>query len=98
MNTERKKSGTLWAVERKAIMEALAKADGHRQRTAEILGIGERTLYRRLREHGFYHPYAKQGRPPKKPRFSLIRAFTSFIVGLYQTAGNWNSKDSGDLK
>ena len=37
-------------VERAAIQAALAETGGNRRRAAEHLGIGERTLYRKIRE------------------------------------------------
>ena len=38
-------------MERMAIARTLASVDGNRRRAAEILGIGERTLYRKLKEY-----------------------------------------------
>lgn len=43
---------TLAEAERAAIEAALRHCGGHRQRTAEALGIGERTLYDKLRRYG----------------------------------------------
>ena len=43
---------TLVALERDAIVRALSAATGHRARAAAILGISERTLYRKLRGYG----------------------------------------------
>jgi two-component system response regulator FlrC len=43
---------TLEAIERRAIERALARHDGHRQRAAEELGIGVRTLYDKLKRYG----------------------------------------------
>jgi two-component system response regulator HydG len=34
-----------------AIAETLAKTKGNREKAAKILGIGERTLYRKIRQH-----------------------------------------------
>lgn len=38
----------LWEAEKEAIQRALAEANGHVGRAAEILGISRATLYRRL--------------------------------------------------
>ena len=38
-------------LERKAIMDTLARTKGNREKAAKILGIGERTLYRKIREY-----------------------------------------------
>jgi len=38
-------------LEKKAIEETLAKTHGNREKTAKILGIGERTLYRKIKEY-----------------------------------------------
>ncbi len=38
-------------LEKKAIQETLAKTDGNREKAAKILGIGERTLYRKIKEY-----------------------------------------------
>ena len=43
---------TLGEMECEVIRRVLESVGGHRRRTAEILGIGERTLYRRVRECG----------------------------------------------
>jgi DNA-binding NtrC family response regulator len=42
---------TMRDLEREAIAVALGEADGNRRRAAERLGIGERTLYRKLKEY-----------------------------------------------
>ncbi|HEU5322129.1 MAG TPA: helix-turn-helix domain-containing protein, partial [Methylomirabilota bacterium] len=42
---------TMADVERAAIQAALRETNGNRRRAAEILGIGERTLYRKLKEY-----------------------------------------------
>jgi transcriptional regulator with PAS, ATPase and Fis domain len=39
-------------IERAAIIAALERVDGNRRRAAEELGIGERTLYRKIKEYG----------------------------------------------
>jgi len=43
---------TMADVERAAIQAALEETRGNRRRAAERLGIGERTLYRKIREYG----------------------------------------------
>jgi two-component system, NtrC family, response regulator HydG len=42
----------LEAIEREAILKTLAYTGGHKKRAAEVLGIGLRTLFRRLKEYG----------------------------------------------
>jgi len=42
---------TMANIERVAILAALRDSDGNRRKAAELLGIGERTLYRKLREY-----------------------------------------------
>jgi DNA-binding NtrC family response regulator len=42
---------TIEEMERKAIQAALAEVDGNRRRAAELLGIGERTLYRKISKY-----------------------------------------------
>jgi DNA-binding NtrC family response regulator len=42
---------TMDEVEREAIRIALEEMDGNRRKAAERLGIGERTLYRKLRQY-----------------------------------------------
>ena len=37
--------------EKKAIVDTLAKTEGNREQAAKILGIGERTLYRKIKEY-----------------------------------------------
>jgi DNA-binding NtrC family response regulator len=39
-------------LERDAILAALAEVGGNRRRAAELLGIGERTLYEKIRKFG----------------------------------------------
>jgi two-component system response regulator HydG len=39
-------------IEKQAVIDALAKAGNNRQQAAKLLGIGERTLYRKIREYG----------------------------------------------
>jgi DNA-binding NtrC family response regulator len=43
---------TLKEAERETIRRALEKTGGHRKRAAELLGIGLRTLYDKLKEYG----------------------------------------------
>ncbi len=38
-------------LEKKAILDTLTKTDGNREKAAKILGIGERTLYRKIKEY-----------------------------------------------
>jgi len=38
-------------LEKKAIIDTLAKTKGNREKAAKILGIGERTLYRKIKEY-----------------------------------------------
>lgn len=38
--------------EREAIQDALAKTGGNREKTAELLGIGRKTLYRKFKQYG----------------------------------------------
>lgn len=45
-------AATLAELERRAIVEALAAEGGHRRRAAKRLGIGERTLYDKLKVYG----------------------------------------------
>ena len=49
---------TMAEIERGAIQAALRETEGNRRRAAEILGIGERTLYRKLREYEIPDGYA----------------------------------------
>ncbi len=43
---------SLAEVERELIVQNLALMEGNREKTAKLLGIGERTLYRKLKEYG----------------------------------------------
>ncbi len=45
-------SGNLFDIEKKAILEALDKHRGNKSETARVLGIGLRTLYRKLNLYG----------------------------------------------
>jgi DNA-binding NtrC family response regulator len=42
---------TMAEIERLAILAALRDTEGNRRKAADLLGIGERTLYRKLREY-----------------------------------------------
>ena len=42
---------TLAAYELAAISNALTKCDGHRKKAAQLLGIGEATLYRKINKY-----------------------------------------------
>ncbi len=44
---------TMAEIEKAAIQAALAATRGNRRRAAEMLDIGERTMYRKLRDYGF---------------------------------------------
>jgi len=44
--------GSLADAEKAAILSALAQVGGHRRKAAELLGIGERTLYDKLKAYG----------------------------------------------
>jgi two-component system response regulator HydG len=39
-------------LEKQAIIDTLSKTEGNREQAAKILGIGERTLYRKIKEYG----------------------------------------------
>ena len=41
----------LTELERQAISDTLAKTEGNREKASKILGIGERTLYRKIKEY-----------------------------------------------
>ncbi|MEZ6164561.1 MAG: helix-turn-helix domain-containing protein [Phycisphaerales bacterium] len=43
---------SLEQLEKQAIRETLKLTGGNREQTAKLLGIGERTLYRKLKEYG----------------------------------------------
>ncbi|HUU29125.1 MAG TPA: sigma-54 dependent transcriptional regulator [archaeon] len=45
------KAQNLQEIERKAIVRTLASTGGNRRKAAKILGIGERTLYRKIKEY-----------------------------------------------
>ncbi len=45
-------SDTLEDMERHAISDALKQTAGNRRKTAKLLGVGERTLYRKLKRYG----------------------------------------------
>jgi two-component system response regulator HydG len=43
---------SLEQIEKRAIRETLRLTNGNREQAAQLLGIGERTLYRKLKEYG----------------------------------------------
>jgi two-component system response regulator HydG len=43
---------SLEQIEKAAIRNALKSTNGNREHAAKMLGIGERTLYRKIREYG----------------------------------------------
>ena len=45
------KALSLNEMEKQAIIETLAKTGNNREKAAKILGIGERTLYRKIKEY-----------------------------------------------
>jgi len=49
-------------VERRYILRVLEKTGGHQIRTAEVLGIDRRTLYRRLKQYGYASNRRDDGR------------------------------------
>jgi DNA-binding NtrC family response regulator len=57
MKSSKQSSGhmpeNLFDIEKKAIVEALNKSGGNKTETAKVLGIGLRTLYRKLKLYGF---------------------------------------------
>jgi DNA-binding NtrC family response regulator len=42
----------LGAIEKKTIEQALRVSNGNREEAARLLGVGERTVYRKIREYG----------------------------------------------
>lgn len=46
---------TMEEIEREAIIAVLRQSGGNRRRAAEALGIGERTIYRKIRKYGIEH-------------------------------------------
>jgi len=45
-------SGNLREIEKYAFESALKQANGNREKAASILGVGERTIYRKIKEYG----------------------------------------------
>jgi DNA-binding NtrC family response regulator len=54
--------GTLADLERQHIAAVLADTDWHQGNAAQILGISDKTLYRKIREYGFVRPVRAAGR------------------------------------
>jgi len=50
------KPSNLTHVEIETIREALEKVGGNRRKAAKLLGIGERTLYRKIKQYGLWQP------------------------------------------
>jgi len=50
---------TIQELERELIRNTLLMVEGNRRKAAEILGIGERTLYRKIDEYGLREPGEK---------------------------------------
>ena len=46
------RNGSLADVEKEVIRSTLAREGGNKSRTAEILGIGRKTLHRKIEEYG----------------------------------------------
>ncbi len=46
------KSITLKEIEKYAYIGALKQANGNREKAARLLGVGERTVYRKIKEYG----------------------------------------------
>ena len=42
-------------IEREAIIAVLRQTGGNRRKAAQALGIGERTIYRKIRKYGIEH-------------------------------------------
>ncbi len=72
----------LQEVEKNTILAALKKANGHRLETAKLLGIPERTLYRKITEYNLKVGWSKKGyinicgledRQEKAPKFKVTQ-------------------------
>lgn len=50
---------TLAELERRHIAAMLERTQWHQGRAAQLLGISEKTLYRKIREYGFQRPGAR---------------------------------------
>ena len=48
-------NGTLAETEARAIAHALTQAKGNREKAAKMLGIGERTIYRKIKKYGIHY-------------------------------------------
>ena len=46
-------TGTLYEIEKQAILQAMERNEGYQKKTAEELGISERSLYNKLKEYGY---------------------------------------------
>ena len=46
------RSGSLEEAEKQLIANTLKMVDGNREQAATMLGIGERTLYRKIKDYG----------------------------------------------
>lgn len=61
---------TLEQMERRAIEQAMAQAEGDKVEAARLLSIGKTTLYRKLREYGTYS--RKRRGPARHPARSVV--------------------------
>lgn len=54
---------TLAELERRCIADTLARTNGNREKAAKMLGIGERTLYRKIERYGLEKQSLKGAKP-----------------------------------